>query len=453
MKPMQIQDVLTATGGTLICGSPDAVITDVCTDTRKLIPGALFVPLAGERFDAHSFIPAALEGGCAASLTAQPATAAQKPIIAVADTRRALGDLAAAYRRRFTLPVVGITGSVGKTTVKELTAAVLSRRLHVLKTAGNLNNEIGLPLTLFRLEDSHEAAIIEMGMSGFGEIDALARIAAPNIGIMTNIGLSHIEKLGTQENIYKAKSELFAHIAPGGTVILNGDDPILASHRGEIPHKTITVGLGAANDITAKDIVTTDDEVRFTICYQNEATQGVLHFPGAHNVTNALLACAAGLCLGIPLAEAAEGLGDYIPNDKRMQLIEHNGYTIINDCYNAAPASVLAALRVLCAKSGRKIAVLGDIKELGSYTEASHRTIGKEAAELGTTLLFTFGEAARFAAEAAVAAGMPQNAVFHFTDIDALNKALSAQLAPGDTVLIKASRAMQLERVTEYITR
>ena len=266
MKPMQIQDVLTATGGTLICGSPDAVITDVCTDTRKLIPGALFVPLAGERFDAHSFIPAALEGGCAASLTAQPAAAAQKPIIAVADTRRALGDLAAAYRRRFTLPVVGITGSVGKTTVKELTAAVLSRRLHVLKTVGNLNNEIGLPLTLFRLEDSHEAAIIEMGMSGFGEIDVLARIAAPNIGIMTNIGLSHIEKLGTQENIYKAKSELFAHIAPGGTVIINGDDPILASHRGEIPHKTITVGLGAANDITAKDLVTTDDEVRFTIC-------------------------------------------------------------------------------------------------------------------------------------------------------------------------------------------
>lgn len=447
MNPMKIGDIVKATGGTLLCGDPETAVTAICTDTRQITPGSLFVPIVGEHFDAHDFIPSALSGGCAASLTARPASAGDKPLIAVADTRRALGDLAAFYRQQFHIPVLAVVGSVGKTTVKELTAAALSRRLRVLKTTGNLNNEIGLPLTLFRLDSSHQAAIAEMGMSGFGEIDTLARIAAPNIGIVTNIGLSHIEMLGSQENIYRAKSELFPHISPGGTVIINGDDPILFAHRQDINCKVITVGLAPENDLTATDIRSGQDCVSFTAIYGSQQAAVNLQFPGEHNVINALLACAAALCLGIPLSEAACGLEAYKPNDKRMQLIDCGGITIINDCYNAAPASVVAALKVLCARPGRKIAVLGDIKELGSFTESAHRDIGHQAAALGVDALFSFGENARWIARAAE----KEITVHHFDEIATLNKSLAAYIRPGDTVLVKASRAMRLERVTEFL--
>lgn len=453
MNPMTIQDILSATGGTLLCGDPESTVSAVCTDTRDITPGALFIPLVGENFDAHLFIQDALKGGCAASLTAKPQEAVQgeKPLIAVADTRKALGQLAGFYRRQFSIPLLAVTGSVGKTTVKELTAAVLSARYNVLKTAGNFNNEIGLPLTLFRLNSSHQAAVTEMGMSGFGEIDTLAGIAAPDIGIVTNIGLSHIEKLGTQENIYKAKAELFPHIRPGGTVILNGDDPILAAHRSELTHKTLSVGLQPGCDLTAQDIVTAPNSVAFTAVFGEERAQVMLRLPGKHNVINALLACAAGKCLGISLAEAAKALGTYVAVDQRMQLISCGEITIINDCYNAAPASVEAALQVLCAHSGRKIAVLGDIKELGSYSADAHTKIGEQAVAFGINALFTLGENAALAAESARRNGLEQT--FSFQDITALTETLGRFIRPGDTVLVKASRAMHLERVTDFLIK
>ncbi|MBE7040789.1 MAG: UDP-N-acetylmuramoyl-tripeptide--D-alanyl-D-alanine ligase [Ruminococcaceae bacterium] len=452
MKPISIQDIILATGGALLSGDPSQTVISVCTDTRKIVPGSLFVPLAGENFDAHKFIPDALTGGCAASLTARKDITAEKPLIYVPDTRRALADLAAYYRKQFAIPVVAITGSVGKTTAKELTSAVLSTKLNVLKTAGNFNNEIGLPLTLFRLEDDHEVAITEMGMSGFGEIDLLAKIAKPDIGIVTNIGMSHIEMLGSQENIYKAKSELFRHISPDGTVILNGDDPILAAHRKEITQKTITVGLSAGCDLTATDIVPKSDSLSFTAVYGDEKVPVNLAFPGEHNVINALLACAAGLCLGISLADAAFGLGAYIPSDRRMQLIDCDGITIINDCYNAAPASMEAGIRVLCSYEGRKIAVLGDIKELGEFSKEAHTGVGTFAGHAGVDALFTLGDHAKWIAEGAKNAGMAEESIFSFDDIDELKKSLGAFIKKGDTVLIKASRAMALERVTEFLT-
>lgn len=446
MESLKIKDIITAVDGTLLCGDPETEIKDVCTDTRRIGPDSLFVPLVGERFDAHSFIPAAIEGGCSASLSANE-IASDKPIVLVRDTKEALGKLAAFYRRRFDLPVVAVTGSVGKTTVKELTAAALSVRLNVLKTAGNFNNEIGLPLTLFRLAKEHQVAITEMGMSGFGEIDALARMAAPDIGLMTNIGLSHIEKLGTQENIYKAKAELFNHIHPEGTVIINGDDPILSAHRADIGRKVISVGLDDKNDLYAKDICSTEERVSFTVVHGNEQHSATLSFPGEHNVTNALLACGAAMCLNIPLKEALRGIETYVPGDKRMQILNKGGITIINDCYNAAPASVEAALKVLSAYTGRKIAVIGDIRELGDFSESAHRAIGEQAVTFGVSALFTFGEHTRHTAEAA----KKDIASYHFNDITALNNSLSDFLKDGDVVLIKGSRAMQLERVTDFL--
>ncbi len=452
MKSMTIKDILSAVGGRLLSGSSDASICAVCTDTRKITDGALFVPLVGERFDANDFIGDALDGGCAASLTSREDIVADKPLIYVPDTRKALGQLASFYRQQFKLPIVAVTGSVGKTTVKELTAAVLSQTRNVLKTDGNFNNEIGLPLTLFRLEPAHEVAITEMGMSGFGEIDALANIAKPDIGIVTNIGLSHIEMLGSQENIYKAKAELFPHIAPNGTVILNGDDPILVAHRKEIPRKTVTAGLTPGCDFTAEDIVTGPDSLSFTLVHADSRVPMELAVPGEHNVVNALLACAAGVCLGVPLRGAAKALAAYVSTDKRMQFLSLDGFTVINDCYNAAPASMIAALHVLSSQSGRKIAVLGDIKELGDYAEAAHEEVGAYAASENIDFLLTLGEFGKMIARGAEKSGFPADRIASFEELLPLTQELKKILEKGDTVLVKASRAMKLERVTEFLT-
>ncbi len=449
MKPMTVQEIANAIGGTLLCGNPETVVTGVCTDTRRIAPGSLFIPLVGERFDAHDFIDAALDAGCIASLTTRRVALGSKPLIWVEDTRLALGSLAAAYRQSFDLPLVAITGSVGKTTAKEMTAAVLATDRSVLKTAGNFNNEIGLPLTLLQLEDHHNAAVIEMGMSGFGEIDRLAKIAAPNLVIMTNIGLSHIEMLGSQENIYRAKTEFFPYLKPNGTVIINGDDPILSSHRAEMPAKTISVGTTDANDLYATDICAAPDAVRFTAVHNGETTQIKLAFPGEHNVINALLACAAGLALGIPLQTAKIALEAFRPGDRRMEFLQFGAITVINDCYNAAPASMEAALRILSTQGGRKIAVLGDIKELGGFAPDAHKNLGTFAAALSIDALFTLGDLGRLIAESAKCAGM-QN-VFAFDTIDDLNTTLAEYIKADDVVLVKASRAMHLESVTAHL--
>ena len=448
MNPITVKEIVLATGGTLLWGNEETSVSSVCTDNRRVTPDSLFIPLIGERFDAHNFIESALSAGASVTLTAKADKVQSswgKAAILVDDTRHALGAVSAYYRKKFSLPLVAITGSVGKTTVKELTYAALSTEKNTLKTDGNFNNEIGLPLTLFRLEDHHEAAIIEMGMSGFGEIDALASMATPNIGILTNIGMSHIEKLGSQENIYKAKSELFAHIKEGGIVIINGDDPILAAHKNEIKHKVISCGTSPKHDLYAENITSTPNGVTFTAVWKGEKTTINLRFPGEHNVVNALLACAAAVCLGISMETVAKGLSAYAPDNQRMQLIDADGITIINDCYNAAPASVSAAIRVLCARQGRKIAVLGDIKELGEFSESAHRAIGKEAAESGIDAVFAFGENAKWIAESAGSIAR------HYDDIDALNTDLSAFIKAGDTILVKASRAMKLERVTNFL--
>ncbi len=452
MKPITIQNIAALIGGTLLCGDPNTLINGVCTDTRNVEYGTLFIPLSGERFDAHDFICDALDLGCAATLTSKKDICPKKPAVYVPNTLTALGKLASVYRQSFELPLVGITGSVGKTTAKEMTAAVLSSSRSVLKTQGNFNNEIGLPLTLLRLEDHHEAAVIEMGMSGFGEIDRLAKIASPDLVIMTNIGLSHIENLGTQENIYKAKTEFLPHLRPGGTVIINGDDPILAAHRIDFPSNTYVVGTNENFDLYAKDIIATADGVSFTAIHKEKEQPMKLSFPGAHNVINALLACAAGLILGISLEQASAALADYMPGDRRMEFIKANGLTIINDCYNAAPASMEAALKVLSAQNGRKIAILGDIKELGAYAHEAHKTIGAQAASLSIDALFTLGENAQLIAEGAKDGGMTKEHIFSFLNIDELNQALSKFVTSGDVILIKASRAMRLERVTAFLT-
>ena len=455
MKAIKLSEIVKAVDGTLLSGDGETIIKEIVTDSRKVAADSLFVPLVGENFDGHDFIEKAIAGGAVASFTQKRPETDDKgaAFVYVENTLLAMQKLAAYYRESFPISVVGLTGSVGKTTTKEMTAAVLSKKLKTLKTEGNFNNEIGLPLTVFRLDETHEAAVLEMGMSGFGEIDRLSAIARPNVAMITNIGMSHIELLGSQENIYKAKSEIFNNIKDGAAVIINGDDPILAKHKDEINHKVYTVGKNPGCDALALDIKSDAKGVSFKFSGLGRSFDVVLNIPGEHNVYNALFAITAGIVYGVTDEQIKTALFDFRPTNMRMDAIEHNGYTIINDCYNAAPDSMNAALKVLSACSGKKIAVLGDIACLGTYSYEAHRGVGASVAANKIDVLFTVGDQAKFIAEGAFESGMDSSKIRSAETVEELNSMLAGEIEKGCYVLIKASRVMELERVTDFILK
>ncbi len=455
MKPIKLSEILKATGGSLLAGNPEQEIKSITTDSRKLETDALFIPLKGGNFDGHDFVVKALKEGAAAALTEKDLQAPEsgKALIRVRDTQRALQLLAAYYRSLFSIPVVALTGSVGKTTTKEMIASVLSQKYNTLKTEGNFNNEIGLPLTVFRLEKTHEMAVLEMGMSGFGEIERLSAIAKPDLAIITNIGMSHIELLGSQENIYRAKSEIVQNVKPEGAVLLNGDDLILKKHRAEIERRTYTAGKDPGCDFSAADVQSNAEGVQF--CFRGLGHEFSVHLniPGEHNVHNALFACAAGLLFGVEEDQIMAALEAFRPANMRMDKIEHGGFTIINDCYNAAPDSMAAALKVLGAYPGKKIAVLGDIACLGEYSYEAHCSVGARVAKEGIDELFTVGEQAKYIAQGAFEGGMDSGRIHSFDTVESLVRNLSASVERGSYILIKASRVMELEKVTEFLLR
>lgn len=450
MKPIKLSEIVSAVDGTLIGEAKEYLITEISTDSRNIKQNCLFVPLVGERFDGHDYIEKAFSEGALAALTAKE-TAAKGTLILVKDTLRALQALAAYYRSLFSVPVIGLTGSVGKTTTKEMTAAVLSQKYHTLKTEGNFNNEIGVPLTVFRMEEAHEAAVIEMGMSGFGEIDRLAAIAKPELAMLTNIGMSHIELLGSQENIYRAKSEILSHIQPNGTVLLNGDDPILRKHKEEIAQKAYTVGTDADCDATASNIVSDVSGVRFDFSGLGHEFSVRLTIPGEHNVWNALFACVVGILYGVKDENIVRALEDFRPTNMRMDVIECGGFTIINDCYNAAPDSMRAALKVLGAYPKKRIAVLGDMACMGNFSKEEHLRVGKIAAEEKLEELFTVGEQARYIAQGAQEHGMSAEKIHSFQTVEQACEVLAQTMEQNCCILVKASRVMELERVTRFL--
>ncbi len=452
MIPVRLSEIARVTEGKVLSGNINAEITDITTDSRKVTDGSLFIPLVGERFDGHDFIKKAIDSGAVATITAKDTDSFEdKVVIRVDDTMAALRKIAEYYRGLFNIPVVGLTGSVGKTTTKEMVAQVLSQKMNTLKTEGNFNNEIGLPLTVFRLDNTHECAVLEMGMSGFGEIERLSSIAKPDLAMITNIGMSHIELLGSQENIYKAKSEIFNNVKEGGAVIINGDDPILKKHLGEIEHKTYTVGKNADCDAFASNINVSAESVSFTFSGFGKSFDVKLNIPGEHNVYNALFAISAGIHFGVSDEDIIRALTEFRPSNMRMDTISHNGYTIINDCYNAAPDSMNAALKVLGAKNGKKIAVLGDIACLGEYSYEAHKGVGATVVLNKIDELFTVGEQARFIAQGAFESGMDSVKIHSYDKIEELNSNLSSALEVGCYVLVKASRVMELEKVTEFM--
>ncbi len=453
MESITLRELLKAVNGTLLgtFSDLDAPVSQVNTDSRAIQPGALFIPLVGERFDGHAYIGSALEAGAAGCLTARAVENCRtdKFYVRVADTERALGDLAAWYKSRFSIPFIAVTGSVGKTTAKDMIAAVLGTKYKVLKTEGNHNNNIGLPLTLLRLDRSHQAAVLEMGMDKFGEIDYLAGIVQPEIGVITNIGDAHIQRLGSRENIFKAKCELLPHVKKDGLLILNGDDPLLSSLRGTAPVPAVFCGKGEGLEYRAWEVVG-DGFSRIDCRLTTPEMDRTVRIPalGEHMIYPALIAAAVGERLGLTPDQIEEGLTQFVPTRMRMNVLHRaDGVTILDDTYNANPQSMRAAISVLAdSRGGWKAAVLGDMLELGPFAPALHTGVGECLGRAGIDCLVAVGELSEYIAQGARESGVPL--VYHCAGKSDAKSILPRIVKPGGTILVKASRGMALEELT-----
>ncbi len=430
--------------------SCEKIVKRVSIDSRDVDSNTLFFAIAGERFDGHDFISQVAEKGVAA-VVSHKNIQCSVPLILVEDTKQAFLDFANYYRNSFPeLLVVGLTGSVGKTTTKEMTACVLSQRFKTLKTEGNLNNEIGMPKTIFRLDESFGGAVIEMGMDQAGQIAALSRSCQPSCAIITNVGVSHIENLGSREGILKAKLEILQGLPKGAPVFLNGDNDKLATVKND-NYNLIFFGIENQDcQIRATEIKENNLQTEFVAVAEGVSQKITIPTVGIHNVYDALSAFAVGLYYGVEPEKIAEGLKNYEPSGMRQRIKEINGMTFIEDCYNASPDSQKAGLNSLCKiAKGRKIAVLGDMLELGSYSETAHRSVGDYAGECGVDMLFTFGEQSKYMAENAVKSGVSR--VLSFADKAEITQSLKNYLKKGDTVLFKASRGMKLEEIFQEL--
>lgn len=441
VEEITLSFIAEATGGEIVFGHSDKTIDSISTDSRDSKNASLFIALSGEKFDGNQFIPSAIDGGAKGYMSDGACDFTDCEFaIKVKDTKKALLDLASAYRDRFSINIVGLTGSVGKTTTKELIASVLETERNIIKTQGNFNNEIGLPLTLFGIRKDHQIGVIEMGMSDFGEISRLTRCAKPQVAIITNIGESHIEYLGSQEGILKAKCEILEGLKENGVVILNGDDPLLLSIKGTLPFKTIYYGMKNADcEVVAENVDIGNNGISFTV----DGEKYSVNLVGEHNVLNALCAITVGKICGLNADNIRKGLASYESTGIRQSITEKNGIKVITDCYNAAPTSVKAAIGVLSKiGEGRKIAVLGDMAELGKKAPQYHREIGRFAVDSGLDILILTGEYAEFTAQ-----GAEGLKVSIQKDNESIEKYLKEILCVGDTVLFKGSRVMKLEEV------
>ena len=449
MQSLTTEEIIKATGGALI-GGDETVIKGISTNSREIKEGELFIPLVGDKFDGHEFIRAAFELGASAALTSKETELfIGKTIIRVKDTKKALGAIAAYYKDKNNVPTIAVTGSVGKTTTKDMVYSVISQKYNTLKTEANFNNDIGLPLTIFHLEKEHEAAVLEMGMNHFGEIDYLASIGKPDAAIITNIGESHIENLGSREGIFKAKMEITNRFGKDNTLIVNGDNDFLRTVKGE--YKVVRYGLDSGNDVYAKDIVNKGlGGISFTAVVNGTEYAAELAVPGEHNVYNALAAICAGIEFKIPMEDILRGIKTFEPTAQRLAVEDYKGITIINDCYNASPDSIKAALKVLAATDAkRRIAVLGDVLEMGEHAPSAHYGLAKYVKDAGVDVLVTAGENMKNLARGAKEQGVGEIHAFDKT-LEACNFVKDA-LKEGDAVLIKASHGMRFEEVYNAI--
>ena len=450
MKQFTIRELVEATGGRYF-GDPAALersITSVTSDSRQATSGALFVAFVGARVDGHSFMAGCIANGAACCLSEREPTPAECPCVQVESTLKAIGALAAWHRSRFEIPVVGITGSVGKTTTKEMIAAVLSARFATHKTEKNFNHELGVPQTLLKLDDAHEVSVVEMGISDFGEMRRLTFMAKPTIAVISVIGDSHLEFLHDHDGVLRAKSEIFESMNPDQLAVLNGDDETL--NRFNPPTRRVTYGMKPGNDFVSENVVNLGVEgIRCTIRHGGQAFEAHIPAFGVHMVYAALAAAAVGAALGMTDGEIAEGIARYRTVGERARVIHTPRLTVLSDCDNANPSSVGAALESLKLLPGRRVCVLGDMLELGENTAALHEQVGRQAAESGAALILACGELSRHICEGAEQAG--GRAVW-FDSRDALIHALPAWIQDGDAVLVKASHSMAFEEITRALT-
>ena len=445
---------------------PDTAFSKVVIDSRQATKDSLFIALPGEKEDGHAYVNHALEQGASAAIidkviegapniidmTKGPSRLATEQLVPpfcllVENTLQALQRIAAEHRRRFDVRVIGVTGSVGKTTAKEAIYSVLSRNFVTLKSEDSYNNEIGLPLTLLKLDHSHERAVVELGMYALGEIAHLASIALPSVGVVTNIAHSHLERLGSLERIVEAKSELIRMLPPDGVAILNGDDSLVRTMADLTDAQVFYYGLGPENDLRATNVESRGlDGVRFRLHLGRETLYVKIPLLGRHSVHTALAAAAVGVVEGQPWGLIVAGLRDI---EEQLRLIATpglRGSTLIDDSYNASPTSSLAALNLLEELKGRAIAVLGDMLELGAYQEEGHRKVGRRAAEVVEKLV-AVGELGALIGQEAIAVGMPEDDVYFADDNAEAVRILSELVEPGDLVLIKGSRGMRMDEI------
>lgn len=439
-------------------GHDEVLIEGVSTDTRSIKQGSLFIPLAGEKFDGHHYAEEAFAKGAAAILWQKDREfpLAGKPVVYVNDTLQALQQLAAAYRSELNVRVIGITGSNGKTTTKDITASILATTYKVHKTKGNFNNHIGLPLTILEFEEDTEMAVLEMGMSARGEIALLSQLAKPEVAVITNIGEAHLAKLGSRLEIARAKTEILSGLQNGGLFVYNGDEPLIEEVLPDMPQPDemlrFRFGDSASNDIHSVAVLTDGEGTYFKTNLPNTANY-YMPLLGDHNVVNALAAIAVSKYMGVHDSDIAKGLRNLEMTGMRIEMIRaRSGATLFNDAYNASPTSMRAALRVLANLKGfeRKIAVLGDMLELGSHETEYHREIGAFIQPDECDYLFTYGTLARHIALEAMKR-MPRECVRAFLDKDMLIRELTKLVTAGDVVLVKASRGMRLEEVIDAL--
>ncbi|MBR6888027.1 MAG: UDP-N-acetylmuramoyl-tripeptide--D-alanyl-D-alanine ligase [Selenomonadaceae bacterium] len=452
MDKLSLAEIVSVTGAQTNSNA-EIFFEDIITDSRKITGGALFVALKGEFFNGEDFAEESLKKGAAAVLVSKNFDKELDGVILkVDDTLTAYRKIAGAWRNRFDIPIVAVTGSNGKTTTKDLTAAALNGLGNVQKTSGNFNNEVGVPMTLLELNEKNRAAVVEIGMRGLGQIESLAQVVKPTIGIVTNVSNAHIELLGSIENIAKAKGELVEAIREGGTIILNADNP----HTAEMKNlagagvNVVTYGMENSADVTAKDILIGSVATEFTLTYRGEDFDFEIPMLGRHNVSNALAAIAAGLTVGLSVEEIQRGVSTLTTTKMRFEVIRRDGLTIVNDAYNASPASMRVAIKTTSEiYDGRLIAVLGDMMELGDISETVHKEIGAELVENKFDVLITLGELGKFIAAGAREAGL-KNVYTFDTHEDAAKKILEL-FRDGDTILFKASHVMHMEKIIELI--
>ena len=447
MEHITIKDIVKATGGTLLCGDENKEIKDFSIDSRQGNPDTIFVPIIGEKVDAHRFLDSALLINGAAFTSEHDHMESEKPVIRVKDTVEAMQKTGTFYRNMMNPLVIAVTGSVGKTTTREMIATAFSAEKNVFQTAGNQNSQIGVPLTLAHIEKEHEAAVLEIGMSERGQIETLTKMIRPDIAVVTTIGVSHIAQLKTQENICLEKMDIVKGLPEDGMVFLNGDDPFLVKYRGKLDKKLFFYGLDEDCDYRAEDIITKDGCTSFLFCTREEKLPVVLGTMGEHNVRNALAALGIIHQKGLDVKKAAKKLETF--RGQRQQIIETSKCTVIDDTYNASPDSMKAALRVLASMEGvkgRRIAGLADMLELGENEKAFHYEVGQFAAEQNIDIVTCYGELSREILKG-IADKTDRIVVRHFETREEMKDWLFSTVLPEDIVLLKGSNGMKLKEI------